>query len=117
MSSGETLVHDWNQVGHPSPLTHKPVFLNDETLRDGLQSPTVCDPSIEDKIGLLHLMCDLGIQMVNIGLPGAGPRARRDVLALATEIANSKLPLRPNCAARTTIQDIDPILEVSQKAG
>ena len=115
--AGDQLIHDWNKVGHPGPLTTKPVFLNDETLRDGLQSPTVSDPSIEDKIRLMHLMEDLGIQMLNIGLPGAGPRAYKDVLALATEIAKNKMKLRPNCAARTTIQDIDPVLEVSQKTG
>jgi 2-isopropylmalate synthase len=117
MSGAETLVHDWNKVGHPGPLTSKRVFLNDETLRDGLQSPTVSDPSIEDKIQLMHLMEDLGIQMLNIGLPGAGPRAFNDVLALAREIGSAKMKLRPNCAARTTIQDIDPIIHVTDQTG
>jgi len=117
MPSAKDLVHDWNEVGRPGPFKQGPIYLNDETLRDGLQSPTVRDPSIDDKIRILHLMDDLGIQMADIGLPGAGPRAYSDVLALATEISRSKLKVRPNCAARTTIQDIDPILDVSQKAG
>jgi 2-isopropylmalate synthase len=117
MPDRQKLVHDWNLVGEPSPLTTKPVLLNDETLRDGLQSPTVCDPSIEAKIQLLHLMEDLGIDMLDIGLPGAGPRAQSDVLALAKEISDSKLKIRPNCAARTTIADIDPILDISEKTG
>src|SRR5437773_932713 len=103
----QKLVHDWNGVGHPGPLTSKRVYLNDETLRDGLQSPTVCDPCIDDKVHLLHLMEDLGIDMLDIGLPGAGPRAYDDVLALAKEIAKSRLRIRPNCAARTTIKDIE----------
>src|SRR5262249_4673924 len=111
------LIHDWNRVGRPGPFNDRPVYLNDETLRDGLQSPTVSDPSIDDQIKILHLMDDLGIQMADIGLPGAGPGAQADVLALATEIARSKMKVRPNCAARTTIHDIDPILEVSQKTG
>ena len=117
MPDRQKLVYDWNLVGESSPLTTKPVLLNDETLRDGLQSPTVCDPSIEAKIQLLHLMEDLGIDMLDIGLPGAGPRARSDVFALANEIAQSKLKIRPNCAARTTIADIDPILDISEKTG
>src|SRR5262245_44489873 len=117
MPDRQKLVHDWNLVGGAAPLTTKPVLLNDETLRDGLQSPTVCDPSIEAKIQLLHLMEDLGIDMLDIGLPGAGPRAQSDVLALATEISQSKLKIRPNCAARTTIADIDPILDISDKTG
>ena len=117
MPDRESLIHDWNAVGHAGPFTKKPIYLNDETLRDGLQSPTVHDPSIEDKISLLHLMDDLGIHMADIGLPGAGPRAYGDVLALATEIAKNKLKVRPNCAARTTIHDIEPIVDVTQKTG
>ena len=117
MPDRSNLVYDWNSVGESAPLTGKPVLLDDETLRDGLQSPTVCDPPIQDKVHLIHLMEDLGIQMLDIGLPGAGPRAYADVLALASEISKSRLKIRPNCAARTTIQDIDPILEISQKTG
>ncbi|OLD20200.1 MAG: hypothetical protein AUG08_02150 [Acidobacteria bacterium 13_1_20CM_2_55_15] len=82
-----------------------------------MQSPTVSDPAIEDKIRLLHLMEELGIQMLDIGLPGAGPRAYADTLALAQEIARSRLKIRPNCAARTTIQDIDPIWDIADKTG
>jgi 2-isopropylmalate synthase len=117
MAEGQKLVYDWNQIGESEPLTNKRVLLDDETLRDGLQSPTVSDPPIDDKIHLLHLMEDLGIQMLDIGLPGAGPRAYADSLALAREIARSRLSIRPNCAARTTIQDIDPILDIAEKTG
>jgi len=117
MPDGQKLVYDWNLLDEPEPLTNKRVLLDDETLRDGLQSPTVSDPPIDDKIHLLHLMEDLGIQMLDIGLPGAGPRAYADSLALANEIARSRLKIRPNCAARTTIQDIDPVLDIAQKTG
>src|SRR6266850_2711810 len=117
MPDQQKLVHDWNLIGDSEPLTNKPVLLDDETLRDGLQSPTVSDPSIDDKIQLMHLMEDLGIQMLDIGLPGAGPRAYKDTLALATEIARSRMKIRPNCAARTTIQDIDPIIDIAEKTG
>ena len=117
MPDQQKLVYDWNLIGESEPLTNKRVLLDDETLRDGLQSPTVSDPAIEDKIQLLHLMEELGIQMLDIGLPGAGPRAYADTLALAQEIARSRLKIRPNCAARTTLQDIDPILDIADKTG
>ena len=117
MADRQKLVYDWNLIGESEPLTGKRVLLDDETLRDGLQSPTVSDPAIEDKIQLLHLMEELGIQMLDIGLPGAGPRAYADTLALAQEIARSRLKIRPNCAARTTIQDIEPILDIADKTG
>src|SRR5262249_61186287 len=113
MPDKQKLVYDWNLIGESEPLTNKRVLLDDETLRDGLQSPTVSDPAIEDKIHLLHLMEDLGIQMLDIGLPGAGPRAYADTLALAQEISRSRLKIHANCAARTPIPDIEPILQIA----
>ena len=111
------LIYDWNTAkGRDIPLGRK-VMLNDETLRDGLQNPSVRDPSIEEKIHILHLMEDLGIDTVNIGLPGAGPRAYADTEALAQEIVRCRMKIRPNCAARTHVNDIRPIAEISQKIG
>lgn len=112
------LIHDWNTLdGSFDYSTRRGVQLNDETLRDGLQSPSVTDPSIGDKIGLLHLMAELGIAALDIGLPGAGPRAVRDVEALAREIVDAKLDIEPNCAARTVLADVQPIVDVSQRVG
>jgi len=109
-----TLIHEWN-----IPETSPPwkIKLNDETLRDGLQSPSVTDPPIEDKLELLHFMEELGMYSAAIGLPAAGPQAYSDVLALATEIADAKLNIYPYCAARTIENDIIPIVEIQQKAG
>lgn len=111
------LVYDWNVAAEPEIPAGRRVMLDDETLRDGLQNPSVHDPTIEEKIEILHLMEALGIDMVNIGLPGAGPRAYADTEALAKEIVRAKLKIRPNCAARTHENDIRPIAEISQRAG
>jgi 2-isopropylmalate synthase len=112
------LIFDWNTIrGSFDYGKVRTVELDDETLRDGLQSPSVTDPRIEDKVRLLHLMADLGIQAADIGLPGAGPRAVQDVEVLAREIADSRLPISANCAARTVIADVRPIVEVSQRVG
>ncbi|HXZ12962.1 MAG TPA: LeuA family protein [Candidatus Sulfotelmatobacter sp.] len=111
------LIHDWNTfTGQELPAGRR-VMLNDETLRDGLQNPSVRDPSIGEKIEILHLMEDLGIDTVNIGLPGAGPRASADTEALAREIATAHMKIRPNCAARTHKNDIKPIIEISERVG
>ncbi len=110
------LIYDWNIVGR-AETTNRPLELNDETLRDGLQSPSVIDPPIEKKIDILHLMDSLGIDTADIGLPGAGPRAVADVTRLAKEIVDCKLDIRPNCAARTVLADIIPIVEISEKVG
>lgn len=111
------LIYDWNSIQEPGSSLTKPVLLDDETLRDGLQSPSVKDPDIAQKLEILHLMESLGINMVDIGLPGAGPRAVADVERLAKEIANCRLKIKPNCAARTHENDIRPIAEISQRVG
>ena len=110
-------IHDWNVFTGPEIAPGRKVMLDDETLRDGLQNPSVHDPTIAEKIEILHLMEALGIDTVNIGLPGAGPRAYADTEALAKEIARAKMNIRPNCAARTVESDIRPIAEISQRAG
>jgi len=111
------LIYDWNKI-HPASL--KPmgvVLLNDESLRDGLQSPSVRDPSIEEKIEILHLMESLGINSLDLGLPGAGPRAVAHVEALAREIVQNKMKIQANCAARTHQNDLRPIAEIVQRTG
>ncbi len=111
------LIYDWNKLFPQSLRPAGPVLLNDETLRDGLQSPSVRDPSIEQKIEILHLMEALGINMLDLGLPGAGPRAVEHVTALAREIVRHKMKIKANCAARTHENDIRPIAEIVQKTG
>ncbi|MFQ5777196.1 MAG: LeuA family protein [Terriglobia bacterium] len=113
----DDLIFDWNTQGGPELPPGRPYLLDDESLRDGLQSPSAQDPSIELKLELLHLMDELGIDSVDLGLPGAGARAQADVERLAREIVNSKLKIRPNCAARTLEADIKPIAEISDKVG
>jgi 2-isopropylmalate synthase len=110
-------VHDWNAYAGPEIPPGRTVMLDDETLRDGLQNPSVHDPTIEEKIEILHLMEALGIDSANIGLPGAGPRAYADTEAIAKEIVRAKMRIRPNCAARTIEADIRPIAEISQRVG
>ena len=111
------LIYDWNTAAGPEITPGRRVTLDDETLRDGLQNPSVKNPTIDEKIRILHLMEALGIEAVNIGLPGAGPRAVADAEALAKEIVRARLKIRPNCAARTHEDDIRPIAEISQRAG
>jgi isopropylmalate/homocitrate/citramalate synthase len=110
-------IYDWNLAGLLAVAPGTRVLLNDETLRDGLQNPSVHDPSIPEKIEILHLMESLGIESLNIGLPGAGARAVEHCEALAREIVSSRMKIRPNCAARTVESDIRPIGEISQRVG
>src|SRR5262247_2207885 len=105
MMDDRDLIFDWNEAGERWERPAFPVQFDDETLRDGLQSPSVKSPGIEDKVAILHLMDRLGIDTADIGLPGAGPHVVRDVTRLAQEIANQKLKVRANCAARTLKQD------------
>ena len=114
MSALHRLIHDWNadgEAGGRIPL------LNDETLRDGLQSPSVLDPPIAAKRDLLHRLARLGVDAINIGMPGAGPNAVSSVKALLTEIRDQGLPLSPNSAVRTVEEDLRQVAEIQQRVG
>ena len=115
--SSKALIYDWNK--HKGLKLHhqKNLQLDDETLRDGLQSPSVTDPPITEKLELLELMEQLRIDSADVGLPGSGPRAQADITAMAKHIADNKMKIRPNCAVRTVKADITPLIEISQKVG
>ena len=115
--SVDELVYDWNTIDPALIHPKRHIGFDDETLRDGLQSPSVSEPPVEQKIELLHLMDALGIDTADIGLPGAGGTHAAGVEAMAREIAEQKLKIRPNCAARTLRNDILPIIEISQRVG
>jgi 2-isopropylmalate synthase len=112
------LIYDWNSVDKNAPLSprRKIKFLC-ETLRDGIQSPSVVDPAIDDKLRLVELASDLGIHHIDIGLPGAGKRAVEDCTTIAEFIRDRKLPIKPACAARTHVADVQAIVDISQKVG
>ena len=109
--NGKELIYDWNVMGEKRKQTAKRVLITDETLRDGLQSPSVTHPSIQDKVYLLYLMRCLEIDAADLGLCGAGERFKKDVTVLAKEIANQHMPIVPQSAARTLEADIAPIAD------
>jgi len=119
MNSAEqsNLIFDWAAQGPRRVQWPDNVMIDDETLRDGLQSPSVSDPSLETKVLILHLMESLGIETADVGLPGAGPQQREAVTTLCREIDRERMRIRPNCAARTMMVDIQPIAEVAQTTG
>lgn len=114
----EDLIYDWNEAERRGPIVRSRTYhIHDETLRDGIQNPSVVDPGIGDKIEIVHLMDEIGVYSLDVGLPGAGPRAMEDVLTLCREIRDNKLKILPGCAGRTVVSDIAPMVEVSQKLG
>jgi 2-isopropylmalate synthase len=110
------LIHDWNAVGGDARPAGRIAF-DDETLRDGLQSPSVRNPSVDQKLELLRLMDAMGIDTADIGLPGAGGAAKEDTLAIAKAMAVEKMKIAANCAARTLEADLAPLAEIAQKSG
>ena len=114
----EELIYDWNSVEKVAPLSPKrKVTFFCETLRDGIQSPSVVDPDIADKIKMVELANDLGIHHIDVGLPGAGHRAVEDCTILTEFIRDNKLAIKPACAARTHKADVQAIVDISQKTG
>ncbi|HEY4244757.1 MAG TPA: LeuA family protein [Kofleriaceae bacterium] len=114
----EELIYDWNSTEKNASLSpRRRIQFLDETLRDGIQSPSVVDPVIEDKLALVDLANDLGIDTMDIGLPGAGARAVADVTRIAEHIRDRKLRVLASCAARTHVNDVQAIVDISQKVG
>ena len=116
-----SLIYDWNTIDYefnrnPSNHPHG-VWFDDETLRDGLQSPSARNPSIEEKVELLSYMEKLGIQKVDLGLPGAGPFHREHIDALISHIISNDYQIRPGAAVRTLMNDIEPLVEMQNKHG
>src|SRR3990170_3190958 len=114
--TGQDLIYDWNRTAY-KPAHERRLMITDETLRDGLQSPSVTHPRIQDKVYLLYLMRDLGGDAADLGLCGAGERFKKDVVVLAREIARQHMHIQPQSAARTLESDILPIADASQEAG
>ena len=112
------LIYDWNSIEKVAKISPKRrIQFLDETLRDGIQSPSVVDPSIDDKIKLTELANSLGIDTSDIGLPGAGKRAVEDVTTIAEHIRDAKLKIKASCAARTHLGDVQAVVDISQKVG
>lgn len=116
MNDGD-VIYDWNVTGHALSPPMARVEVHDETLRDGIQCPSVHDPSIEDKMAVIRLLAKVGVDSTNVGLPGAGPRAVADSQTLVELIRDEKLGIRPGCAARTHPNDIRPVIEISERTG
>jgi len=111
------LIFDWNEIDRKGRLVQQPFGVLDETLRDGLQNPSVEDPSIGDKLRILHLMEEIGIDAADLGLPGSGARAFDDILRLCREVAAAKMRIKVGVAGRTVVADVTPMVEISQRAG
>lgn len=117
MSESNEVIYDWNHRGHAAPFTWPRVRLHDETLRDGLQSPSVTDPDIELKRRVVRLLDQLSVDTADIGLPGAGPRAVADITAIVEQIRDEKLSIRPTVACRTHPADIQPAIDIANRTG
>jgi 2-isopropylmalate synthase len=111
------LIFDWNELSRQDTIAPRRFALVDETLREGLQNPSVSDPTIDQKVGILHLMDALGLEWASIGLPSSGPRAFDDALRLCQEVEKSKMKIQVSAAGRTVPSDITPIIEISERTG
>ena len=113
------LIFDWNVVDYDfsRDANNHPheVWFDDETLRDGLQSPSARNPTIAEKIELLSYMERLGMQKVDLGLPGAGPFHLEHIEALLAHIKDNDYSIRPGCAVRTLMSDIEPLVDLQAK--
>ena len=115
----QDLIYDWNrndyQINRDESNHPHELWFDDETLRDGLQSPSARNPTIEQKIELVDYMERLGIQKVDLGLPGAGPFHVDHIDAMLGHMGENDYQLRPGCAVRTVVSDIEPLVDLQAK--
>jgi 2-isopropylmalate synthase len=111
------VIHDWNTRGERTPPPPRRVEIHDETLRDGIQCPSAHDPAIDDKLAIVRLLAACGVDTIDVGLPGAGPRAVEDSTRIVELLRDEKLATRPTCAARTHANDIRAIIAIAEKTG
>ena len=112
------LIHNWNtHREYPFLKRNRGIHFADESFRDGLQSPSIRDPDIEEKLQMLHLSEKLGMHTADLGLPGSGPRAVADITRLAREIKDNNFKMTAYAAVRTHEADIRPLIDISQKVG
>ena len=116
-STPDDIIYDWNLNGERQSPPLRKVELFDETLRDGIQCPSITDPSIDDKLEILRLLDSIGVDEADIALPGAGKRAVEDCTTMVEMIRDEGLNIRPAAAGRTHPNDIKPIIEISEKTG
>jgi len=76
MPEQHDLIYDWNTIDAPPAPAHR-VSVHDETLRDGIQGPSVRDPEIEVKLRFLHLADQLGVGSIDLRTSGRRPTSRR----------------------------------------
>jgi 2-isopropylmalate synthase len=115
-SDSKELIYEWNEIGIGPKPSHR-IMVTDESLRDGLQSPSITQPDIQDKVYLLYLMRDLQVDAADLGYCGAGELFQKHVTILTREIVNQKMDIQPQSAARSVLADITPIVEASQEVG
>ncbi len=101
------LVHNWNvEAGLPRALPERVVFW-DETLRDGEQTPGVYY-TLEEKVELAKALDDLGLDILNCGIPAISEGELAAVKAIAREGLSHASVLG---ACRTLRSDVDACLK------
>jgi isopropylmalate/homocitrate/citramalate synthase len=89
------------------PKLPERVFIWDETLREGVQTPTVFLTYVE-KVKLAKMMDEMGISLITVGFPAVSEEEKNDVRKIANE---SFQQARLAASARAVKTDIDACLE------
>jgi 2-isopropylmalate synthase len=105
--SEDILVHNYNlEARLPRKMPERVVFW-DETLRDGEQTPGVYY-TLEEKVRLAKMLDDIGVDILNCGIPAISPGEVAAVKAIAKEgLAHASVL----GACRTVQSDIDACLK------
>ncbi|TFG30648.1 homoaconitate hydratase [Candidatus Thorarchaeota archaeon] len=102
------LAVNYNKIPSTKPKDlPKKVFIWDETLRDGEQTPGVA-LTIDEKIEIAKMLDDIGTAIVAVGFPAVSEAEKKAVAAIAREGLSRASVAAP---ARAVIQDLDACIE------
>ncbi len=100
------LVHNWAIEEGLTKVLPEKVYIWEETLRDGEQTPGV-HFTPEEKLEIALLMDEMGVHIADVGIPVVSDEEKKAV----SLIAKQGLKMRINGAARTVKGDVDAVID------
>ena len=108
------LLTDWNEK---KTFKNKSIVIEDDTLRDGLQSALLRIPNYFEKKELVTLAHASRIKYVMLGFPGASEDAYHECRLLVQFIRDMQWPLVPRLLGRANQSDMAAICRLQEETG
>jgi isopropylmalate/homocitrate/citramalate synthase len=110
MSEVKHLLASWNPVSG----SHLQQVRLEDDIRDALQSVRLQQPSLAQRIRLLELSAEVGVQHAFVGFPAASQQEFARCTALVGHVRDQQLTIEPIVMARAIEADVEAILAIRE---